>query len=607
MDPIYIRNFCIIAHVDHGKSTLADRLIESTNTISSREMKNQILDTMDIERERGITIKSQTICLKYIAKNNKIYYLNMIDTPGHVDFSYEVSRSLAACEIALLVIDASQGVQAQTIANMYQAIEQDLEIIPVINKIDLPTANIEKVKKQIEEDLGLNPNHTISISAKNNIGIDDLLESIVQYGPSPIDKIKDTLSNSNPAKALIFDAYFDFFKGIIITIRILDGNLNLGDEIIFFKTKKVYKIEEIGIHKIKHIPKKSLTIGEVGYLICNAKTISDVKIGDTITKKNFPCENPFPGYKDILPMIFCGLYLIDSNDFPLLQKSIEKLKLSDSSLVYEKESSIALGFGYRCGFLGLLHMEITQERLRREFNIELITTIPSVKYKIKYQNQEKIQIIFNPSNFPDKNLIDYTQEPYAHLDIITPDEYLGKVITLCHEKRGIQKNITYLDKKRVQVDFEIPLSEIIYEMHDKIKSLTRGYASYNYYLLDYRNSDLTRMDILVNGKRIDAFSHILHKSKVEEKGRNIIENLKELIPKHLFQISLQAAIGGKIIARENIRALRKNVTAKCYGGDITRKRKLLERQKEGKKKMKQFGSVEIPQEAFLSIFKMTST
>ncbi len=600
IDPKFIRNFSIIAHIDHGKSTLADRLLEVTHTTSVRERKDQILDSMDIERERGITIKSQAACLNYKAIDGNTYHLNLIDTPGHVDFAYEVSRALAACEAVLLVIDASQGVEAQTLANMYQAMEHNLEIIPVINKIDLPTADINRVKHQIESDLGLDAEIAVPISAKEGINIIEVLENIVKYCPPPS---KEGNSFTNPPQALIFDAYFDYFRGVIMSIRIFDGVLTVGDSIRFFHTKNEYRIEELGVYKIKKIPQKTLSIGEVGYIVANVKTLSDTKIGDTITTSSNPCPKPLPGYKEVKPMVFAGIYPIDSADYELLKDAIEKLKLNDSSLVYQPESSAALGFGYRCGFLGLLHMEIVTERFKREFDLELIVTSPSVEYKITFSNGKQ-EIIDNPTNFPDKQYIQTTEEPYVIANIISPEEYLGQVMQLCHDKRGIQKNVNYLDAKRIQVDFEIPLAEIVYDFHDKLKSVSRGYASYDYHIIGYRESDLVRVDILVNQKRVDAFSLIIHKDRAFNRGKAIVEKLKDVIPRHMFQVPLQAAIGGNVIARENIRAMRKDVTAKCYGGDITRKRKLIEKQKEGKKRMRQVGNVEIPQEAFLSVLKV---
>lgn len=601
IDPKYIRNFSIIAHIDHGKSTLADRLLEFTETTTKREMKAQILDSMDIERERGITIKSQAACINYKAKDGNIYHFNLIDTPGHVDFAYEVSRALAACEAVLLVVDASQGVEAQTLANMYQALEHDLEIIPVINKIDLPTADIDRVKKQIEVDLGLDSEHAVAISAKSGINIEGVLESIVQYCPPPKGSLE---SVNNPPKALIFDAYFDIHKGVIMSVRVMDGIFKVGDEVKFFQTNTTYKIEELGVYKIKQVPTKEIGVGEVGFVNANIKSLQDTKIGDTMTTAKNGCSEAYPGYKDVMPMVFAGIYPIDTSEYEQLQTAIEKLKLNDASLVFEPESSAALGFGFRCGFLGLLHMEIVQERFRREFNLELITTAPSVEYKVTFPNG-RMEVIDNPTVFPDKHLYEFAEEPYVTANLITPEEYLGAVMQLAHEKRGIQGNINYFgDDKRVQVDFDIPLAEIVYDFHDKLKSVSRGYASYDYEITGYKRSDLVRVDILVNAQKVDAFSQIIHKDKATYKGRAIIEKLKDIIPRHMFQVPLQAAIGATIIARENIKALRKDVTSKCYGGDISRKRKLLEKQKEGKKKMRQVGSVEIPQEAFLTVLKV---
>ncbi len=597
IDPKFIRNFSIIAHIDHGKSTLADRLLEITKTTSDREKKDQILDSMDIERERGITIKSQAACLTYKAQDGYTYYFNLIDTPGHVDFAYEVSRALAACEGVLLVIDASQGVEAQTIANMYQALEHDLEIIPVINKIDLPSADINRVKEQIDKDLGLDSDMAVAISAKEGINIEQVLENIIQYCPPPKG------SEQDPPKALIFDAFFDFYRGVIISTRVFDGQLRKGDTIKLFQSKTTYRIDEVGIYKLKQIPKDSLGVGQVGYLVASIKTLSDTKIGDTITTVANPCDEAYPGYKEVKPMVFAGLYPVESEEYQNLQDAIERLTLNDASLIFEPDNSIALGFGFRCGFLGLLHMEIVQERLEREFNISLITTAPSVEYKIFYTNGD-VKIIDNPTNFPERQVIAKTEEPFVLVNLIVPEEYLGNVIQLCHEKRGIQKNMNYLDEKRIQLDFEIPLAEIVYDFHDKLKSVSRGYASYDYHLLDYREAELVKVDILVNKNQVDALSQIIHKDQATTKGRGIIEKLKDMIPRHMFQVPLQASIGGNVIARENIRAMRKDVTAKCYGGDISRKRKLLEKQKEGKKRMRQVGSVEIPQEAFMSVLKI---
>ncbi len=597
INPKYIRNFSIIAHIDHGKSTLADRLLEITNTTDDRNKKNQILDTMDIERERGITIKSQAATLLYNANDNNTYHLNLIDTPGHVDFSYEVSRSLAACEGVLLVIDASQGVEAQTLANMYQALEHDLEIIPVINKIDLPSANVDAVKKQIKEDLGLNPDIAVPISAKMGQNIKAVLESIIKYCPAPNGSI------DNPAKALIFDASFDYYRGVVVSLRLFDGVIKVKDSIKLFQSNREYKVDELGIFKPKYLPKSSLSVGEVGYLIANIRELSDTKIGDTITTTNNPCHKAYPGYKEVKPMVFAGIYPIENDDYENLKTAIEKLKLNDASLVFEPDSSLALGFGFRCGFLGLLHMEIIQERLEREFNLSIITTVPSVEYKVHFTNGDT-KIIDNPTNFPEPQYITKTEEPFVLVNIIVPEKYVGNVIQLCHEKRAIQKNMQFLGDKRIEIDFDIPLAEIIYDFHDKLKSVSRGYASYDYHFIDYRESKLVKVDILVNKKQVDALSQIIFKEHAQTKGRGIIEKLKNVIPRHMFQVPLQASIGGNVIARENIRALRKDVTAKCYGGDISRKRKLIEKQKEGKKRMRQVGDVDIPQEAFMSILKI---
>ncbi len=592
----FIRNFSIIAHIDHGKSTLADRLIQYTHTVEEREFRDQILDNMDIERERGITIKSQVVTMEYTAKDGNTYMLNLIDTPGHVDFAYEVSRALAACEGVLLVIDAAQGVEAQTVANMYQAMEHDLTIIPIINKIDLPAANIEDTKLQIEHDLGLETDDICKISAKDGINIQDVLEAIVNQIPPPVGDI-----DAKP-KALIFDSFYDKYRGVVTSIRVFEGTLHKGDAIKMFRTENIYEIDEMGYYKLKQVPKKELHAGEVGYIMAGIKNLKDMKIGDTITNSDDPCINPLPGYKEVKPMVYAGLYPMDNDDYDILSDALEKLQLNDASLIYQPESSIALGFGFRCGFLGLLHLEIIQERLLREFNLSLITTAPSVEYEVKMTNDDVI-LIDNPAVYPDPQNIEYVKEPFARVSIIIPNDFVGNVMQVVMERRGIQKNIVYLDERRVQIDYDMPLSEIIYEFHDRIKTVSKGYASYDYFILDYRKTDVVKLDILVNGERIDALSQLVHKDKARMRGKFIVEKLKDSIPRHMFKIPLQAAVGGKILARENINAFRKNVTAKCYGGDITRKRKLLEKQKEGKKKMRQFGNVDIPQDAFLSVLK----
>lgn len=594
----YIRNFSIIAHVDHGKSTLADRIIEHTSAISNREMKNQVLDSMDIERERGITIKSQAVRLSYIAKDGITYILNLIDTPGHVDFNYEVSRSLAACEGAVLLVDAAQGVEAQTIANFYLAFENNLEIVPVINKIDLPAADIEGTMAQMEKEFAVDPNDIVLASGKNNIGISDVLEAVIRLIPPPKD------NSSLPTRALIFDSYYDPFRGAVIIARMFDGGVKKGDQILFMKTGAEYDVEECGTLLLGLKPTKELRSGEVGYIVAGIKNISDVRTGDTVTLSNNPSLEALDGYKEVLPMVFAGIFPAEDEDYVALQKALEKLKLNDASLAYQAERSIALGFGYRCGFLGLLHLEIVQERLEREFNLNLVITSPSVEVKLILTSGEEI-LLDNPADFPEPQNISKAYEPYITALIIVPTEYLGNIISLCVERRGIQTSLTYIDDKRAEIRFEIPLIEVVYDFYDKLKSVSRGYASFDYDFLEFRESKIDKIDIIVHGDSVDALSFMAHRSNSEMRGRQIIEKLKTLIPRHMFQIPIQAAIGSRIIARENIAALRKNVTAKCYGGDITRKRKLLEKQKEGKKRMKNIGSVEIPQDAFISVLKTT--
>lgn len=594
----HIRNFSIIAHVDHGKSTLADRIIEHTRAISNREMKNQILDSMDIERERGITIKSQAVRLSYTANNGITYTLNLIDTPGHVDFNYEVSRSLAACEGAVLLVDAAQGIEAQTIANFYLAFENNLEIVPVINKIDLPAANVEETKRQMENEFAIDPSDIVLASGKNNIGIADVLEAIIRLVPPPKD------NTSMPARALVFDSYYDAFRGGIVIVRIFDGTIKKGDQILFMKTGAIYNVEECGTLLLGRKPKEELRSGEVGYIVAGIKNISDIKIGDTITLEKNPALEALAGYKEVLPMVFAGIFPAEDEDYADLQKALEKLKLNDSAFVYEAERSIALGFGYRCGFLGLLHLEIVQERLEREFNLNLVITSPSVEVKLILTTGEEI-LLDNPADFPDPQYIQKAYEPFINALIIVPAEYLGNIISLCVERRGIQKSLTYIDEKRAEIRFELPLIEVVYDFYDRLKSVSRGYASLDYDFLEFRESQIEKIDILVHGESVDALSFMAYKANAALRGRQIIEKLKTLIPKHMFQIPLQACIGGRIIARENISAMRKNVTAKCYGGDITRKRKLLEKQKEGKKRMKNVGSVQIPQDAFISVLKTT--
>ncbi|MCJ7618140.1 MAG: translation elongation factor 4 [Desulfobacterales bacterium] len=591
-----IRNFSIIAHIDHGKSTLSDRLIQATDIVSERNFRDQILDTMDIERERGITIKSQTVCLPYKAKDGQTYFLNLIDTPGHVDFSYEVSRALASCEGALLLIDASQGVEAQTLANLYLAVEHNLEIIPVINKIDLPSADIERTKIQINDDLGLDPESAILTSAKEGIGIEDVLEVVVNKLPPP------SGDPGAPLKALIFDSHYDSYRGTIVHVRIFQGKIKPDDIITFMSNNAVYKTEEVGIFQIERIPQKEISAGQVGYIIAGIKTVGDTKCGDTITLKNRPCKTPMPGFKIKKPVVFSSIYPVASDGYEELAIAIEKLKLNDASLIYEKDSSVALGFGFRCGFLGLLHLEVVQERLEREYDLSLILTAPSVRYKLIMQDGSS-RIIDNPALYPDPAGIDKTLEPFIRASIIIPDRYMGTVMKLCLEKRGINTTYQYLTNNRLEMIFELPLAEVIYDFYDKLKSSTQGYGSFDYEIIDYRETDLAKLDILINGDRVDALSQLVHKDRAVERARHVCEKLKDEIPKQMFKIAIQGAIGGNIISRETVSALRKDVTAKCYGGDITRKRKLLEKQKKGKKRMKMIGKVMIPQSAFLSVLK----
>ncbi|MDL1980287.1 MAG: translation elongation factor 4 [Deltaproteobacteria bacterium] len=591
-----IRNFSIIAHIDHGKSTLADRLIQATDVVSERNFQDQILDTMDIERERGITIKSQTVCLPYKAKDGQTYFLNLIDTPGHVDFTYEVSRALASCEGALLLIDASQGVEAQTLANLYLAVEHDLEIIPVINKIDLPSADIERTKNQINDDLGLDPESAILTSAKEGVGIEDVLEGVVNKLLPP------SGDPDAPLKALIFDSHYDSYRGTIVHVRIFQGKIKPGDVITFMSNNAVYKTEEVGIFQIEKMPKKELSAGQVGYIIAGIKTVSDTKCGDTITLKNRPCKSPMPGFKIEKPVVFSSIYPVASDEYEELVLAMEKLKLNDASLIYEKDSSVALGFGFRCGFLGLLHLEVVQERLEREYDLSLILTAPSVRYKLIMQDGSS-RIIDNPALYPDPAGIDKTLEPFIRASIIIPDRYMGTVMKLCLERRGINTTYQYLTNNRLEMIFELPLAEVIYDFYDKLKSSTQGYGSFDYEIIDYRETDLAKLDILINGDRVDALSQLVNKDRAVERARHACEKLKDEIPRQMFKIAIQGAIGGNIIARKTISALRKDVTAKCYGGDITRKRKLLEKQKKGKKRMKMVGKVMIPQSAFLSVLK----
>lgn len=591
-----IRNFSIIAHIDHGKSTLSDRLIQSTGIIPERDFKDQILDSMDIERERGITIKSQTICLPYTAADGQFYLLNLIDTPGHVDFSYEVSRALASCEGALLLIDASQGTQAQTIANLYHAVEHNLEIIPIINKIDLPSADIEMVMKQIEEDLGLDPKMAIPCSAKEGIGIDRVFEAIVSQLPPP-------KGDANaPLKALIFDSHYDSYRGTIVYLRVFEGRIQTGDQILFVSNGATHIVEEVGIFQINRIPKPALSAGSVGYMIANIKTVSQTKCGDTVTLKNRPCDAPLLGFKELNPVVFSSIYPVSSDDYPELTIALEKLNLNDSSLSYQKDSSVALGFGFRCGFLGLLHLEIVQERLEREYDLSLILTAPSVEYQVILKDGSEIKID-NPALYPDPLKIQTAREPFIRASIITPDRYMGAIMSLCLERRGINTNYQYFSSNRMEMIFELPLAEVIYDFYDKLKSITQGYGSFDYELIDYRETDLVKVDILVNGERVDALSQLVHRDRGVERARYACEKLKDEIPRQMFKIAIQGAVGAKIISRQTISPFRKDVTAKCYGGDITRKRKLLEKQKKGKKRMKMVGNVMIPQSAFLAVLK----
>ncbi len=591
-----LRNFCIIAHIDHGKSTLADRLIEKTGQVSKRDMEEQLLDSMDIERERGITIKLTPVRMYYNAKDGKEYEYNLIDTPGHVDFTYEVSRSLAACEGAILVVDATQGVEAQTLANVYLAIENNLEILPVINKIDLPSARVDEVKKEIEDVIGLDASNIPCVSAKEGTNIEDLLEAIKEYFPAPEGDTEE------PLKALIFDSYYDNYKGVILFVRIMDGSVKTGDKIKTFLSNAVYEVTEVGAFAPGLFPKEKLQSGEVGYIAASIKSIQDVAVGDTVTNALNPTKEPCPGYKKVQPVVFCGIYPLDGSKFNDLKEAILKLQLNDAALIFEPDNSVALGFGFRCGFLGLLHMEIIQERIEREFNLDIITTAPSVSYLVHKTNGEEF-FVDNPSHLPDPSDIEYMEEPIVKAELYTPPDYLGSVMDLCKEKRGVFKNMTYLDERRVKLEYTLPLNEIVYDFFDGLKSRTRGYASFDYELSGYQKSKLVRLDILLNGEICDALSIIVFEERAYERGRTLCENLKEAIPRQLFEIPVQAAVGGKIIARETVKAVRKDVLAKCYGGDITRKRKLLEKQKEGKKRMRKVGSVDVPSEVFMEILK----
>ena len=592
-----IRNFCIIAHIDHGKSTLADRLLELTGEVEQRDMEQQLLDNMDLERERGITIKARAVRLGH-KQGGEDYILNLIDTPGHVDFNYEVSRSLAACEGALLVVDAAQGIEAQTLANTYLALEHDLEIVPVINKIDLPGAQPDVVKAEIENVIGIDASDAPLISAKQGLNIEDVLTAVVEKIPAP------SGNEEAPLRALVFDSYYDSYKGVIVYVRVCEGKVSLGDEIRFMATGGVFEIVELGyLNPTGMTPAKELLAGEVGYIAASIKTISDIKVGDTVTLKKNPASAPLPGYKEVQPMVYCGIYPADGAKYPDLREALEKLQLNDASLTFEAETSIALGFGFRCGFLGLLHMEIIQERLEREYNLDLVTTAPSVIYKVVKKNGETV-MIDNPTNLPSPSEIEYMEEPFVNANIMLPSDYVGSIMELCQERRGIYRDMKYIDEGRVTVHYELPLNEIIYDFFDALKSRTRGYASFDYEMLGYVKSDLVKLDILLNGEIVDALSFIVHTEKAYARGRRIAEKLKDNIPRQLFEIPVQAAIGNKIIARETVKAMRKDVLAKCYGGDITRKKKLLEKQKEGKKRMRQVGSVSVPQEAFMSVLKL---
>ena len=598
IDQSRIRNFCIIAHIDHGKSTLADRIIEKTGLLTSREMQEQVLDNMDLERERGITIKSQAVRTVYQAKDGEEYILNLIDTPGHVDFNYEVSRALAACDGAVLVVDAAQGIEAQTLANVYLALDHDLDVFPVINKIDLPSAEPERVKEEIEDVIGLEAHDAPLISAKNGIGIDEVLEAIVHKIPAPKG------SPDSPLQALIFDSLYDSYRGVIVFCRIMEGRVKKGTRIRMMATGAEEEVVEVGYFGAgQFIPCDELSAGMVGYITASIKNVKDTQVGDTVTDADRPCEKPLPGYKKVLPMVYCGMYPADGAKYPDLRDALEKLQLNDASLFYEPETSVALGFGFRCGFLGLLHLEVIQERLEREYNLDLVTTAPGVVYKVHKTDGEVIELT-NPSNLPDPSVIEYMEEPIVSAEIMVTSDYIGSIMELCQERRGRYLGMEYMEEKRALLKYELPLNEIIYDFFDALKSRSRGYASFDYDMKGYEQSELVKLDILINREEVDALSFIVHKDSAYERGRRMCEKLKDEIPRHLFEIPIQAAIGSKIIARETVKALRKDVLAKCYGGDITRKKKLLEKQKEGKKRMRQVGNVEIPQEAFMSVLKL---
>ena len=592
----HIRNFSIIAHIDHGKSTLADRLLDRTGTVTEREAKEQLLDSMDLERERGITIKAQTVRMNYRAKDGKDYVLNLIDTPGHVDFQYEVSRSLAACEGSLLVVDATQGVEAQTLANVYLAIEHEHEIVPVINKVDLPAADPEGVRAEIEEVIGLDASGAVPASAKMGIGIDDILEAIVARVPAPAGDL------DKPTKALIFDSWYDSYRGVVMLVRVLEGRIAPKQKVQLWSNKKQFEVQTVGFFRPKPMPSDELIAGEVGFLICNIKDVHDAKVGDTITDAARPAETPFPGFKEIQPMVFSGIFPVESHEYENLRDALDKLKLNDAAFTYEPEVSQALGFGFRCGYLGLLHMEIVQERLEREYGLNLITTAPSVVYKVHTTDGETLDID-NPSKLPAVTKIEHMEEPVLTVHIHVPNEYVGAILKLCEDRRGTQKDLKYLGPKRVQITYELPMAEVVFDFFDKMKSATKGYASLDYELKGFQQSNLVKLDILVNGEPVDALSIIVHRDRAYQRGKDVCAKLREVIPRQMYEVAIQAAIGGKIISRETVKAMRKNVLAKCYGGDISRKRKLLEKQKEGKKRMKQVGTVEIPQEAFLAVLK----
>ncbi len=595
-DPSSIRNFCIIAHIDHGKSTLADRFIEKAKVVDARKMQDQILDSMDLERERGITIKSQAVALEYEAKDGKTYTLNLVDTPGHVDFAYEVSRAISSCEGALLLIDATQGVEAQTLSNMYLALEHDLEIIPVINKIDMPAADPEEIKRQIGHDLGLDPDGALLVSGRYGTGVDELLEAIVSRVPPPKGKAED------PLQALIFDSHYDPYRGVIVHLRVFGGRIEPGRKIRLMNSGADYEVEETGQFRITLAKTEGLGPGSVGYIIAGIKTISDVRVGDTVTDAAAPCSSPLPGFREVKPVVFSSIYPMDAADYEEFKVAVEKLKLNDASLVYEKDNSLALGFGFRCGFLGLLHLEVVQERLEREYDQAIVLTAPSVRYKLLMQSGET-EYIDNPADYPDPAKIESAEEPYIKAQVITPVPYIGNLITLCMDKRGVQTSFTHLDEKRVELCFEMPLAEVLFEFYDKLKSTSRGYASFDYEVIGYRPTKLAKLDILINGKPVDAFSQLVFEPGAYERARKVCERLSRNIPRQQFKVPIQGSIGSKVIARETINPLRKDVLAKCYGGDITRKRKLLEKQKEGKKRMKMVGDVELPQEAFLAVLR----